>query len=138
MRISDWSSDVCSSDLAPREVCRPGGDMRFELFPIASEQGAAGFLKAWAVAGQWGHDPIKRVAGWSGSVFFPDDRFLHQTPQRGRCAATLLGQPFPVAWQESAFPRLHTPFGAARSGGHRNSTLYAMLRNKLRSEEHKS
>src|SRR3546814_6128119 len=74
---------------APREVCRPGGDMRFELFPIASEQGAAGFLKAWAVAGQWGHDPIKRVAGWSGSVFFPDDRFLHQTPQRGRCAATL-------------------------------------------------
>src|SRR3546814_15625611 len=25
---------------APREVCRPGGDMRFELFPIASEQGA--------------------------------------------------------------------------------------------------
>src|SRR3546814_4332876 len=49
---------------APREVCRPGGDMRFELFPIASEQGAAGFLKAWAVAGQWGHDPIKRVAGW--------------------------------------------------------------------------
>src|SRR3546814_12369452 len=75
--------------------------MRFELFPIASEQGAAGFLKAWAVAGQWGHDPIKRVAGWSGSVFFPDDRFLHQTPQRGRCAATLLGQPFPVAGQES-------------------------------------
>src|SRR3546814_5643169 len=102
--------------------------MRFELFPIASEQGAAGFLKAWAVAGQWGHDPIKRVAGWSGSVFFPDDLFLHQTPQRGRCAATLLGQPFPVAWQESDFPRRHTQFGAARHGGHRIS----------RSEEHTS
>src|SRR3546814_18503935 len=117
MRISDWSSDVCSSDLAPREVCRPGGDMRFELFPIASEQGAAGFLKAWAVAGQWGHDPIKRVAGWSGSVFFPDDRFLHQTPQRGRCPATLLGPPLPVAGPGGDFPPPPPTFWGARARG---------------------
>src|SRR3546814_15811154 len=105
--------------------------MRFELFPIASEQGAAGFLKAWAVAGQWGHDPIKRVAGWSGSVFFTADRFLHQTPQRGRCAATLLGHPSPVAWQEIAIPRRHTQIGPARSRVPRNRQISATLCNKL-------
>src|SRR3546814_5395702 len=45
MRISDWSSDVCSSDLPPRQVRarhRPASRLAHELARPAHRPGAAG------------------------------------------------------------------------------------------------
>src|SRR3546814_5427111 len=44
MRISDWSSDVCSSDLEPRRGGNAGGDARHHLDRNAGSAQASDFL----------------------------------------------------------------------------------------------
>src|SRR3546814_13906773 len=57
MRISDWSSDVCSSDLALNRL--------FDLARSDTGQSAraANFLLAWWDGGEWGHFAITDLFG---------------------------------------------------------------------------
>src|SRR3546814_19566279 len=53
MRISDWSSDVCSSDLVVALACRhaeiegiderPGGDLRVDVAGVAQEEAVTAY-----------------------------------------------------------------------------------------------
>src|SRR3546814_14353333 len=52
MRISDWSSDVCSSDLPLRNACRDGPGIENECGPAVGENGAAGKGRNSAERGQ--------------------------------------------------------------------------------------
>src|SRR3546814_216203 len=85
MRISDWSSDVCSSDLAWSEVAAPahGGGQRPHLLRLSLEGGWGG--GAWRLPPCRGARPRlhgaaaavggeRRVAAWTappGPAHFP-------------------------------------------------------------------
>src|SRR3546814_1729302 len=61
MRISDWSSDVCSSDLRLRKSTASSTRWRFPLPPMLNEQDRSGLKEAWA------HEPrcdTSRMASW--------------------------------------------------------------------------
>src|SRR3546814_13438261 len=46
MRISDWSSDVCSSDLAPAELCTSAeGNRYMQHGPVGASQDDSGVTK---------------------------------------------------------------------------------------------
>src|SRR3546814_10076825 len=59
MRISDWSSDVCSSDLA--EMTSDRLKMRQEKPRSASVRGAVGSTTSIRVGGSRGEGPITRM-----------------------------------------------------------------------------
>src|SRR3546814_5787975 len=71
MRISDWSSDVCSSDLEMYTFEDRGGDS-ITLRP----EFTAGIARAYVTNGWQQHAPLKLVA--SGPVF------RYERPQKGR------------------------------------------------------
>src|SRR3546814_5895630 len=48
MRISDWSSDVCSSDLIPSISPASAADIRFDRLPASSA-----FSPSLAIIGRW-------------------------------------------------------------------------------------
>src|SRR3546814_497744 len=96
MRISDWSSDVCSSDLVgrtqrvpPRAEFAEDQDAHV-LRAQAAQTGELELLRAGAVGpeaagghhGQLGHAAPSGRGGWSRSVFFSS---LH-LPYKGRCS----------------------------------------------------
>src|SRR3546814_1118414 len=69
MRISDWSSDVCSSDLGPDDVGRPGTgveqphDLALGLVhPVVSDRAAGA-----ALVPQVAHDGLRSVTMTIGS-----------------------------------------------------------------------
>src|SRR3546814_16398627 len=88
MRISDWSSDVCSSDLGPAGEVAPGaqplcrGDqlrVRFaehlatrDAADLAEDEGAAGCVK-----------PLGDALGQAGEDQMVDHRVLPQQPDEG-------------------------------------------------------
>src|SRR3546814_20047320 len=65
MRISDWSSDVCSSDLASAATARSPG-----LFQQVAEAAPGGDDRAAELAPQARHDRLDRVgvAAFAGAV----------------------------------------------------------------------
>src|SRR3546814_15922382 len=62
MRISDWSSDVCSSDLVPRPVDGPPGEL---LVGRLLQQRPAGFDRP---SEPGGGDPERALLSESGSI----------------------------------------------------------------------
>src|SRR3546814_6898957 len=62
MRISDWSSDVCSSDLVPRPVDGPPGEL---LVGRLLQQRPAGFDRP---SEHGGGDPERALLSESGSI----------------------------------------------------------------------
>src|SRR3546814_8953905 len=64
MRISDWSSDVCSSDLAARDVARKS------IVLLKNEAGAlplAASAKSIAVIGPLGDSKEDMIGSWSAA-----------------------------------------------------------------------
>src|SRR3546814_8144632 len=76
MRISDWSSDVCSSDLANR------------LRAVAAR------------AGRGSHAIVGRLAGDEFTIFLPDIGSTAEAARVGRAVLFPLGEPFEIAGQE--------------------------------------
>src|SRR3546814_20873378 len=61
MRISDWSSDVCSSDLRPgQETPRPGRSPPNALYPWGKKQEGAAISTKGGRQGSTGGNPVKK------------------------------------------------------------------------------
>src|SRR3546814_18566625 len=61
MRISDWSSDVCSSDLRPgQETPRPGRSPPNALYPWGKKQEGAAISTKGGRQGSTGGNPMKK------------------------------------------------------------------------------
>src|SRR3546814_8232763 len=59
MRISDWSSDVCSSDLPGRALRRVGARVGDDVWVTGTPGDAAGALEQWRAGGH--RDPVLRA-----------------------------------------------------------------------------
>src|SRR3546814_7115190 len=73
MRISDWSSDVCSSDLGEAEGHLIGGDAADVLHRGAGDLGAGGGARHLLVqhVGHAGADDVEQAAGAAGADPLP-------------------------------------------------------------------
>src|SRR3546814_14153841 len=95
MRISDWSSDVCSSDLAAREVA---ADLVYEGFEPLRCQRAAGMVVfcEWYLDRQLEADEQRqRLENDLGVAIDPADRLRHAIEPAGKAVLQLRG-PAPV------------------------------------------
>src|SRR3546814_14051604 len=63
MRISDWSSDVCSSDLTPRTVAID--DLLAAMGPIEERVYRHRCVEAWAMTVPWAGFPMKRLVDYA-------------------------------------------------------------------------
>src|SRR3546814_5716660 len=91
MRISDWSSDVCSSDLAFVHAILPGDDP--EKWSVVTTVADAANLSAWCLAklgqilpeGRYrleGQQPGKALFGWM-SAQYRFDPYKSNAPAKG-------------------------------------------------------
>src|SRR3546814_11237583 len=94
MRISDWSSDVCSSDLAePRKTTNPSYDQLFKIGPphrpVSSTAWEPASASSWSATLSHAPNPLARgPGGCRSSPMGPDrrggskalDRFLSASP----------------------------------------------------------
>src|SRR3546814_19894222 len=77
MRISDWSSDVCSSDLAgtytPMAVLFLHGGARITLLTVVwvAALGGVFFRVFWTDAPRWLYTPMYIALGWAAVFFIP-------------------------------------------------------------------
>src|SRR3546814_10590494 len=80
MRISDWSSDVCSSDLPGSTSIRSGGARNdrdaFPRVPATTRKGAGGDASRYAASGK---SRIRARLLWAGS-----HKHVWQLPRRPR------------------------------------------------------
>ncbi len=84
-----------------------------EAFAIAGEERACGFFEVFLVAQHGGEELVggglSRLAHFGGVAL----GLLHQAAKRGRGAAGLGAEPFPMARQQGDFAGLDAEFGAA-------------------------
>src|SRR3546814_3668196 len=81
MRISDWSSDVCSSDLGRYTIPRKAGGRYFYGYnkglqnqtPLYVREGLTGRQRLLIDPNDWAEDGSDALAEWAPS---PDGRFL--------------------------------------------------------------
>src|SRR3546814_14093540 len=88
MRISDWSSDVCSSDLARHVVV--GWDFCFGH----KRAGNAGLLKSMGAQHGFGVTAVEPVMTGEGEVYYSSIIRAHLREGRPRKAVELLGRPW--------------------------------------------
>src|SRR3546814_11735379 len=76
MRISDWSSDVCSSDLAdPDEVSRRGAAARVQIYPKSPSQPLTALPRTAGLIGSQPGPPQSVPIG-TGGVGMVDRQFI--------------------------------------------------------------
>src|SRR3546814_5071193 len=83
MRISDWSSDVCSSDLKQRLKAEGGAEVRVQL---ALEVGGREIMAGHHVAPEAGDQPLLQIiedaVAIDGADLVPVDRQLRSEERR--------------------------------------------------------
>src|SRR3546814_2597605 len=129
MRISDWSSDVCSSDLGGRRRQGPGDDGARRQGPAGADRDPAGHAADAAAAG-----PVAVACPGTGDRGAAVDRVqpyrrprLGRRPRRGEAAP---GTGVPPAAVRGDDPR-RGPSGGVRlaaAPGRRRRNWYALIR----------
>src|SRR3546814_9677813 len=117
MRISDWSSDVCSSDLVPS---RKAGLRRRSLPAPARTACCFRSLRFFSSDSDLVHG-----AGEGGSLQRPDCRPAAASSSATACAAA--SQSLPVSWPRSQRVTTSLASSAWRSEGH-TSELQSLMR----------
>src|SRR3546814_14309588 len=96
MRISDWSSDVCSSDLDPTTLNRQGNDVgtqyRSAIFPHSPEQEKQAEAAIARAQGNWPGPivtTIEPLSNWYAAEDYHQLYWERMGTRNGYCMATI-------------------------------------------------